>query len=79
MEVAAMQDENASRKQAFLSAAHIARAAMRGGLHGAAAATAVETGKRLIKPVLAASAVLFGIPLLFLTAIPCNLFDAPSV
>ena len=74
-----MQDENASRKQAFLSAAHIARAAMRGGLHGAAAAAAVETGKRLIKPVLAASAVLFGIPLLFLTAIPCNLFDAPSV
>ena len=74
-----MQDENASRKQAFLSAAHIARAAMRGGLHGAAAATAVETGKRLIKPVLAASAVLFGIPLLFLTGIPCNLFDAPSV
>lgn len=74
-----MQDKNASRKQAFLSAAHIARAAMRGGLHGAAAATAVETGKRLIKPVLAASAVLFGIPLLFLTGIPCNLFDAPSV
>ena len=74
-----MQDENTSRKQAFLSAAHIARAAMRGGLHGAAAATAVETGKRLVKPVLAASAVLFGIPLLFLTAIPCNLFDAPSV
>ena len=74
-----MQDKNASRKQAFLSAAHIARAAMRGGLHGAAAATAVEIGKRLIKPVLAASAVLFGIPLLFLTAIPCNLFDAPSV
>lgn len=74
-----MQDENASRKQAFLSAARIAQSAMTGGLHGAAAATAVEAGKRLIKPVLAASAVLFGIPLLFLTAIPCNLFDAPSV
>lgn len=74
-----MQDENASRKQAFLSAARIAQSAMTGGLHGAAAATAVEAGKRLVKPVLAASAVLFGIPLLFLTAIPCNLFDAPSV
>lgn len=74
-----MQDENASRKQAFLSAARIAQSAMNGGLHGAAAATAVEAGKRLVKPVLAASAVLFGIPLLFLTGIPCNLFDAPSV
>ena len=74
-----MQDENANRKQALMSAAHIARAAMTGGLHGAAAATAVEAGKRLVKPVLAASAVLFGIPLLFLTGIPCNLFDAPSV
>lgn len=74
-----MQDENASRKQALLSAARIAQSAMTGGLHGAAATTAVETGKRLVKPVLAASAVLFGIPLLFLTAIPCNLFDAPSV
>lgn len=74
-----MQDENASRKQAFLSAARIAQSAMNGGLHGAAVATAVESGKRLVKPVLAASAVLFGIPLLFLTGIPCNLFDAPSV
>lgn len=74
-----MQDENASRKQAFLSAARIAQSAMNVGLHGAAVATAVEAGKRLVKPVLAASAVLFGIPLLFLTAIPCNLFDAPSV
>ena len=74
-----MQDENASRKQALLSAARIARAAKSGGLYGAAAATAVEVGKRLVKPVLAASAVLFGIPLLFLTGIPCNLFDAPSV
>lgn len=74
-----MQDENASRKQAFLSAARIAQLAMTGGLHGAAVATAVEVGKRLVKPVLAASAVLFGIPLLFLTGIPCNLFDAPSV
>lgn len=74
-----MQDENASRKQAFLSAARIAQSAMNGGLHGAAVATAVEAGKRLVKPVLAASAVLFGIPLLFLTGIPCNLFDAPSV
>lgn len=74
-----MQDENASRKQAFLSAARIAQSAITGGLHGAAAATAVEAGKRLVKPVLAASAVLFGIPLLFLTGIPCNLFDAPSV
>lgn len=74
-----MQDENASRKQAFLSVARIAQSAMNGGLHGAAVATAVETGKRLVKPVLAASAVLFGIPLLFLTGIPCNLFDAPSV
>lgn len=62
-----MQDENASRKQAFLSAARIAQSAITGGLHGAAAATAVEAGKRLVKPVLAASAVLFGIPLLFLT------------
>lgn len=74
-----MQDENASRKQAFLSAARIAQSAMNGGLHGAAVATAVEAGKRLVKPVLAASAVLFGIPLLFLMGIPCNLFDAPSV
>ena len=74
-----MQDENASRKQAFLSAARIAQSAMTGGLHGAAAATAVEAGKRLVKPVMAASAVLFGLPLLFLTGIPCNLFDAPSV
>lgn len=74
-----MQDESASRKQALLSAARIAQSAMTGGLHGAAAATAVEAGKRLVKPVLAAAAVLFGIPLLFLTAIPCNLFDAPSV
>lgn len=74
-----MQDESASRKQALLSAARIAQSAMRGGLHGAAAATAVEVGKRLVKPVLAAAAVLFGIPLLFLTGIPCNLFDAPSV
>lgn len=76
-----MQDENANvnRKQALLSAARIAQSAMNGGLHGAAAATAVEAGKRLVKPVLAASAVLFGIPLLFLTGIPCNLFDAPSV
>ena len=74
-----MQDENASRKQAFLSAVRIAQSAMNGGLHGAAVATAVEAGKRLVKPVLAASAVLFGIPLLFLTGIPCNLFDAPSV
>lgn len=74
-----MQDENASRKQAFLSAARIAQSAMNGGLHGAAVATAVESGKRLVKPVLAASAILFGIPLLFLTGIPCNLFDAPSV
>lgn len=74
-----MQDENASRKQALLSAARITQSAMTGGLHGAAAATAVEAGKRLVKPVLAASAVLFGIPLLFLTGIPCNLFDAPSV
>ena len=74
-----MQDENASRKQAFLSAARIAQSAMTGGLHGAAVATAVEAGKRLVKPVMAASAVLFGLPLLFLTGIPCNLFDAPSV
>ena len=76
-----MQDENANanRKQALLSVARIAQSAMNGGLHGAAAATAVEAGKRLIKPVLAASAVLFGIPFLFLTGIPCNLFDAPSV
>ncbi len=74
-----MQDENASRKQAFLSAARIAQSAMTGGLHGAAATTAVEAGKRLVKPVMAASAVLFGLPLLFLTGIPCNLFDAPSV
>ena len=74
-----MQDESASRKQALLSATRIAQSAMAGGLHGAAAATAVEAGKRLVKPVLAAAAVLFGIPLLFLTAIPCNLFDAPSV
>lgn len=74
-----MQDENANRKQALMSAAHIARAAMTGGLHGAAAATAVETGKRLVKPVLAGAVVIFGLPLLFLTGIPCNLFDAPSV
>ena len=74
-----MQDENASRKQVLLSAARIAQAAKSGGLYGAAAATAVEAGKRLVKPVLAASTVLFGIPLLFLTGIPCNLFDAPSV
>ena len=74
-----MQDENASRKQAILSAARIVQAAKSGGLHGAAAATAVEAGKRLVKPVMAASAVLFGLPLLFLTGIPCNLFDAPSV
>lgn len=74
-----MQDENANRKQALMSAAHIARAAMSGGLHGAAAATAVEAGKRLVKPVLAGAVVIFGLPLLFLTGIPCNLFDAPSV
>lgn len=74
-----MQDENANRKQALMSAAHIARAAMTGGLHGAAAATAVEAGKRLVKPVLAGAVVIFGLPLLFLTGIPCNLFDAPSV
>lgn len=74
-----MQDENANRKQALMSAAHIARAAMTGGLHGAAAAIAVKAGKRLVKPVMAASAVLLGLPLLFLTGIPCNLFDAPSV
>ncbi len=74
-----MQDENANRKQAFLSAARIAQSAMTGGLHGAAVATAVEAGKRLVKPVMVASAVLFGLPLLFLTGIPCNLFDAPSV
>ena len=74
-----MADENPNRKRLMASAAHIAHGAMNGGIHGAAAATAVEAGKRLIKPVLAASAVLFGIPLLFLTAIPCNLFDAPSV
>ena len=45
-----MQDENAnaSRKQALLSAARIAQLAMNGGLHGAAAATAVEAGKRLL-------------------------------
>lgn len=74
-----MADENPNRKRLMASAAHIAHGAMNGGIHGAAAATAVEAGKRLIKPVLAASAVLFGIPLLFLTGIPCNLFDAPSV
>lgn len=74
-----MADENPNRKRLMASAAYIAHGAMNGGIHGAAAATAVEAGKRLIKPVLAASAVLFGIPLLFLTAIPCNLFDAPSV
>ena len=75
MEMTVMQDENAnaSRKQALLSAARIAQLAMNGGLHGAAAATAVEAGKRLVKPVLAASAVLFGIPLLFLTGIPLSL------
>ena len=74
-----MQDENANRKQALMSAAHIARAAMTGGLHGAAAATAVEAGKRLVKPMVAGAVVIFGLPLLFLTGIPCNLFDAPNV
>lgn len=76
-----MQDENANanRKQALLSAERIAQSAMNGGLHGAAAATAAEAGKRLAKPVLAAVTVIFGLPLLFLAAIPCNLFDAPSV
>ncbi len=73
-----MQDENANRKQALMSAAHIARAAMTGGLHGAAAVTTVEAGKRLVKPVLAGAIVIFGLPLLFLTGIPCDLFDAPS-
>lgn len=74
-----MQDENASRRQALMSAAHIAHAAMTGGLHGAAAATAIESGKRLVKPVIAGIVVIFGLPLLFLTGIPCDLFDAPSV
>ena len=74
-----MQDESPSRKQALLSVTRIAQSAMTGGLHGAAAATAAETGKRLVKPVLAGITVIFGLPLLFLAAIPCSLFDAPSV
>lgn len=74
-----MQDENANRRQALMSAAHIAHAARTGGLHGAAAATAVEAGKRIVKPVFAGAVVIFGLPLLFLMGIPCNLFDAPSV
>lgn len=73
-----MQDENASRKRA-VAAARIAHAAWSGGPHGAAAATAIEAGKHLVRPVLAAVTVIFGLPLLFLAAIPCNLFDAPSV
>ena len=73
-----MQDENTSRKRA-VAAARIAHAAWSGGLHGAAAATAIEAGKHLVRPVLAAVIVIFGLPLLFLAAIPCNLFDAPSV
>ena len=73
-----MQDENASRKRA-VAAARIAHAAWSGGPHGAAAATAIEAGKHLVRPVLAAITVIFGLPLLFLAAIPCNFFDAPSV
>ena len=41
-----MQDENTSRKRA-VAAARIAHAAWSGGLHGAAAATAIEAGKHL--------------------------------
>ncbi|MFQ9125540.1 MAG: hypothetical protein ACLR4Z_00465 [Butyricicoccaceae bacterium] len=74
----AMQDENASRKRA-VAAARIAHAAWSGGPHGAATATAIEAGKHLVRPMLAAVTVIFGLPLLFLAAIPCNLFDAPSV
>jgi len=73
-----MQDENASRKRA-VAAARIAHAAWSGGPHGAAAATAIEAGKHLVRPMLAAVTVIFGLPLLFLAAIPCNFFDAPSV
>lgn len=73
-----MQDENVSRKRA-VAAARIAHAAWSGGPHGAAAATAIEAGKHLVRPMLAAVTVIFGLPLLFLAAIPCNLFDAPSV
>lgn len=74
-----MQDESPNRKQALMAVARIAQSAMSGGLHGAAAATAAEAGKRLVKPVLAGITVIFGLPLLFLAAIPCSLFDAPSV
>ncbi|MFR3786748.1 MAG: C39 family peptidase [Agathobaculum desmolans] len=57
----------------------IAQAAWTGGVHGAAAAAAAQAAPVLLKTALALILLFLCLPLLLLTAVPCNLFGAPSV
>lgn len=80
-EVPAIENErernNHSRTAA--AAARIAQAVWTGGVHGAAAAAAAQAAPVLLKTALALILLFLCLPLLLLTAVPCNLFGAPSV
>lgn len=80
-EVPAIENERENNKHGRTAAAvvRIAQAAWTGGVHGAAAAAAAQAAPVLLKTVLALILLFLCLPLLLLTAVPCNLFGAPSV
>ena len=80
-EVPAIENEREKNKHGRTAAAvvRIAQAAWTGGVHGAAAAAAAQAAPVLLKTALALILLFLCLPLLLLTAVPCNLFGAPSV
>lgn len=80
-EVPAIENEREKNKHGRTAAAvvRIAQAAWTGGVHGAAAAAAAQAAPVLLKASLALILLFLCLPLLLLTAVPCNLFGAPSV
>lgn len=80
-EVPAIENEREKNKHGRTAAAvvRIAQAAWTGGVHGAAAAAAAQVAPVLLKTALALILLFLCLPLLLLTAVPCNLFGAPSV
>ena len=80
-EVPAIENEREKNKHGRTAAAvvRIAQAVWTGGVHGAAAAAAAQAAPVLLKAALALILLFLCLPLLLLTAFPCNLFGAPSV
>lgn len=71
-------DDSSKDRKVALTAAQIAQGALSGGPYGAAAAAASHAAPALFKIAGYLMMGLICLPLLFLIAIPCNLFGAPS-